>query len=308
MTAKKVSYAAVLLLLLLSFIAGMYLVLAGRIADPSIERRRAPDRIGVVSVSGEIFFPLGDTGLVSRRGAERIINTLEEYRVDPTVKAVILRINSPGGSIGAIQEITREIKRIKEEGKPVVASIADLGASGGYYIAAPADSIVANKGSIVGSIGVIMASPDFSRLMDKIGLDIETIKSGEFKDAGSFHRPLTGPEREYLQEMVDDAFEQFVDVVASGRNIPVEDVMELARGQIYTGRHALKLNLVDEIGGFVEAVSIAEELAGISDAAILRERHYDIGTILRLLGKKNLFSFFPLKDSYSGISYLYTPR
>ncbi len=308
MFSKKVSYAAVGILLLLSFAAGIYLILAERIDEPSVDFRRTRNKIGVVSVSGEIYFPFADTGLVPRRGAERIIQTLEKYRKDPGIEAVILRINSPGGSIGAIQEITREIERIRQAGKPVVASIADVGASGGYYIAAPANAIVANQGSIVGSIGVIMASADFSRLLDKIGIEIETIKSGDYKDAGSFHRPLTGPEKEYLQAMVDDAFNQFVDVVAAGREMPVEEVREMAQGQIYTGRHALELDLIDELGDFTVAVSIAEELAGITDAAIVRERYYDIGSIFRLFGKQDTFPVLPSKDNYSGISYLYTPR
>ncbi len=310
MPARKISHAAVILLLLLSLAAGIYLILSDKkLSDPSISRVKVSrERIGVVSVSGEIYFPFTDTGFTTRRGAERIISTLESYRTDDTIKAVIVRINSPGGSIGAVQEIVNEIERIRKAGKPVIASIADIGASGGYYVAAPADMIIANEGSIVGSIGVIMASGDFSRLMDKLGIKIEIIKSGEYKDTGSFHRPLTEPETEYLQEMVDDAFEQFINTVSLGRDMPYDEVKDMAQGQVYTGRRALELNLIDDIGGFSDAVKMAEELAGITDAAIVRERYYDIGSIIRIFSRHDIHPLFPSQDKYSGISYLYTPR
>ncbi len=310
MPARKISHAAVIFLLLVSLASGIYLIHSDRkLPGTSITRTRTHrERIGVVSVSGEIYFPFTDTGFTARRGAERIISTLENYRKDNTIKAVIIRINSPGGSIGAVQEIVNEIERVKAAGKPVVASIADLGASGGYYIAAPADMIIANEGSIVGSIGVIMASGDFSRLLDKLGIQIETIKSGEYKDTGSFHRPLTEPEKEYLQEMVDDAFEQFVNTVSLGRDMPYDEVLDMARGQVYTGRRALELNLIDDIGDFSDSIAIAEELAGITDASIVRERYYDIGSIIRLFSRHDSHLLLPSQDKYSGISYLYTPR
>ncbi len=309
MAGRRVSYAAVYILLLFSFIAGIFTILSEtRVSTPLIARAPA-SRIGVVRIYGEIYFPFSDTALGARSGPERIVNTLKRYREDDRIKAVILRINSPGGSIGAVQEIVKEINRVKEEGKPVVASVADLGASGGYYIASAADRIVANEGSIIGSIGVIMASGDFSQLLDNLGIKIETIKSGAHKDAGSFHRPLTGAEKAYLQDMVDDAFNQFIVSVSTGRRMPEEEVKKFARGQIYTGRQAKELNLIDLLGDFDTARETAEKLAGIEDSSLVREkRHYDLTSLIRLFGSRQGALSLPISEKYSGISYLYAPR
>lgn len=196
-------------------------------------------------------------------GSHTIMEQLRRAREDSEVRAVVLRINSPGGSAAASQEISQEIMRLKETGKPVVASMGDAAASGGYWIAASADAIVANPATITGSIGVIMELQNWQELYDKIGIDFNIIKSGPHKDMGSSARELTAEERDILQGMVDDIHRQFVTVVAEGRNMPREEVQKLADGRIFTGQQAYELGLVDHLGNYYDAIDVAAELAGI---------------------------------------------
>ena len=182
---------------------------------------------------------------------------------DSGVKAVVLRINSPGGSAAASQEIASEIRRFKEDtGKPVVISMGDVAASGGYYISAYADNIVANPSTLTGSIGVITQFIYIQGLLDKLGLELETIKAGRHKDMGIW--PLTEEQRQIMQDITDDLYNQFVAAVAEGRGLSVAQVTELATGQLYTGTQALELGLVDALGGLDTAIDIAASLAGIT--------------------------------------------
>ncbi|PKM82292.1 MAG: signal peptide peptidase SppA, partial [Firmicutes bacterium HGW-Firmicutes-13] len=176
----------------------------------------------------------------------------------------------PGGSAAASQEINSEIKKLREEGKVVVVSMADVAASGGYYIAAAADKILANPGTTTGSIGVIMQVTNLEELYEKIGMEIETIKSGEQKDIGNPARPMTEEERSILQSISNDIYDQFVDAVAEGRNLSRERVLELADGRIFTGRQAFELDLIDELGDLYDAVEKAAELAGL-DQIVIKE-------------------------------------
>ncbi|MBA7693225.1 hypothetical protein ES703_101801 [subsurface metagenome] len=188
---------------------------------------------------------------------------LRKAESDGGVKAVVLRINSPGGSAAASQEIALEVRRFKEEtGKPVVISMGDVAASGGYYISAYADKIVANPGTLTGSIGVISHFIYIEGLLEKLGLELETIKTGRHKDMGIW--PLTGKQRQIMQDITDDLYEQFVAAVAEGRGLPVAEVRQLATGQLYTGGQALDLGLVDNLGGLDTAIDLAASLAGIS--------------------------------------------
>jgi protease-4 len=192
---------------------------------------------------------------------------LERAERDPLVRAVVLRINSPGGSAAASQEVSSEISDFKEgTGKPVVVSMGDVAASGGYYISAHADVIVANPGTLTGSIGVISQFIYIDGLLEKLGLERETIKAGEHKDMGI--RELTDEERRIMQEITDDVYRQFIDAVAEGRGMLVEEVEALATGQLYTGNQALELGLVDELGGLSEAIELAASRAGITDFEI----------------------------------------
>ncbi len=208
------------------------------------------DRIGVVEINGII------------KSSDDILKQLSDFNNDKKVKAIILRIDSPGGAVGPSQEIYSEVMKIRKN-KPVVASIATLGASGGYYIASAANKIVANPGTITGSIGVIIQFYNFQQLLTKFGIKGNTVKSGEFKDTGSPLRDMTKEERAYIQSVIDDVHNQFVEAVSVGRNLKKENIIPIADGRIITGKRAKELKLVDEMGNFNDAVSLAKKLANL---------------------------------------------
>ncbi len=191
---------------------------------------------------------------------EEIISQLDEAQSDPSVKAILLRINSPGGSPAASQEIYEELKKTS---KPVVVSVSDACASGAYYVASAADMIIANKASSVGSIGVIIQIPNREELYEKLGLKYTTIKQGKYKDIGSPDRPLTPEEMKLLEDQTKEIYEQFISDVAEGRDMDIEEVKELATGWVFIGTEALKLGLIDGIGTYKDAIRIAAELGGI---------------------------------------------
>ena len=199
------------------------------------------------------------TGVI--RDAEELCDSLAALRKDAQVVAVVLRIDSPGGGVAPSQDIADEIARLRET-KPVVASLGNIAASGGYYVAAATTLIVAAPGTLTGSIGVIMEFRQFGALAEKLGVGESIVKSGPFKDIGNPLRPMTGSERTLLQEMVDDVYRQFVDAVASGRRLDPARVRELADVRLYSGAQAKAVGLVDELGGLNTAVRLAWERGG----------------------------------------------
>jgi protease-4 len=222
------------------------------------------EKVVVIPLNGTIV-GASQGGLLTSSGItpDLVRNYLRKAEKDGLVKAVVLRIESPGGSAAASQEIANEISRFKEEtGKPVVVSMGGVAASGGYYISVYADKIVASPSTLTGSIGVISEFIYIEGLLEKLGLEMEIVKAGEHKDMGV--RPLTDEERQIMQTITDDLYEQFVSAVAEGRNLPRETVRNLATGQLYTGGQALKLGLVDELGGQDRAIELAAELAGVT--------------------------------------------
>ncbi|MDO8886550.1 signal peptide peptidase SppA [Candidatus Oleimmundimicrobium sp.] len=222
------------------------------------------DKVAVISLSGSIA-DSGGEGLMTSAGItpDFVRAQLNRAKSDSSVKAIVLRVDSPGGSVGASQEIAQEIK---ETEKPIVVFMGDMAASGGYYISAPADKIVAKKGTLTGSIGVISQFMDLSGLYEKLGIKTETIKSGEHKDM--FSRELTEEERELWQSVSDELYGQFIKEVAEGRNLDVEEVKKLATGELFSGTQAKKLGLVDELGGYQDAIDLAAELAGIEEPVV----------------------------------------
>lgn len=212
-------------------------------------------RVGLIEVKGVIL------------DAETTVKNLERYAENQNIAAVILRIDSPGGGVAASQEIYEAVKRVREGGKFVIASMASVAASGGYYIACGADTIMANPGTTTGSIGVIAEMLNATELMKKIGVHFEIIKSGKFKDTGSPFRPMNEEDRRQLQSYVDNAYQQFVDVVVSERNLTTEEVLKYADGRIYTGQQAHELQLIDLLGTYEDAVALAGKVAGISGKA-----------------------------------------
>lgn len=220
------------------------------------------DRIALVKVEGVLM------------SSERIVDDLKTYSEDSSVKAIVVRVDSPGGAVVPAQEIYEALKNARKEGKKVVVSLGSVAASGGYYIAAAADRIVANPGTLTGSIGVKMEFANLERLLEKIGVKGMVLKAGKYKDVGSPYREMTAQEKELLQNVIDDVHSQFIEAVAEGRNIPLRDIRAIADGRIFTGRQAYELKLVDQIGDLSSSIQAAADLAGIKGKprVVSRER------------------------------------
>lgn len=209
------------------------------------------DKVAVVDLTGAIL------------SSRDIVSTLQALAENSTVKAILLRVDSPGGGVAASQEIYEEVKSISDSLKPIVVSMGSIAASGGYYVSCGATRIVANPGTITGSIGVIAMFPNYRKLMDKLGLEMDVVKSGEYKDSGSPFRQMTEQDKKYFQGVVNDSYDQFLNVVSRERKLSVEKLKKFADGRVFTGSQALDLGLVDTLGSFGDAVKIAAKLGGI---------------------------------------------
>ncbi|MFQ5882633.1 MAG: signal peptide peptidase SppA, partial [Candidatus Methylomirabilales bacterium] len=216
--------------------------------------------------------------------SEEVVAQIRHHVENRTVRAFVIRINSPGGGVAASQEIYAELKKVRQiHGKPVVASLSTVGASGGYYIAAAADKIVANPGSITGSIGVIMQIPNLADLLQKVGIRSVVIKSGPYKDMASATRELTLQERHLLQRLIDDIHDQFIQAVVEGRGLPRDKVEAVADGRILSGRQALGLGLVDQLGSLRDAIAVAAKMGGIPGKPQIAQVKESGFSLLRLL-------------------------
>jgi len=209
-------------------------------------------KIGVIAIEG----------VISSELAERTVRQLTKYGDDTSIKAIVLRIDSPGGGVASSQEIYEEIRRVRSGGKLVVASMGSVAASGGYYIACVTDRIFANAGTVTGSIGVIVQLANASELLHKIGIESTVITSGPYKDSGNPTRTLRPEERLVFQALVDDVYQQFIEAVAQGRNLPLDEIRQAADGRIYTGRQAKDLRLIDELGSLHDAITYAASTIG----------------------------------------------
>ncbi len=230
------------------------------------------DRIGVVDLEGVILSP------------QPVVGELKRFADDSSIKAIILHVNSPGGGVAASEEIYREVKRIREEKKkPVVVSVETVGASGAYYVASASNKIYADQGSIVGSIGVIAEWMNYGDLLKWAKLKSVVIKTGEFKDTGNPARDLTPAEQAYMQSLIDNMFGQFIQAVADGRGLKVEDVRAIANGKVWTGKEALSMKLIDKVGDFEAAVKDTAKSVGISGEPTLVHPEKNRTTLLDLL-------------------------
>ncbi|MBW2369990.1 MAG: signal peptide peptidase SppA [Deltaproteobacteria bacterium] len=243
---------------------------------------------GVVNVSRFQSLGKGNVGIIELTGviadSKPVINHIKQFRENAAIKAIVLRIDSPGGTVGSAQEIYREIRKTVTT-KTVVASMGTVAASGGYYVAAGANEIMANPGTITGSIGVILGYTNFKELFDKIGLTPVVIKSGPYKDLGSPVRPMTDAERNILQTFVEQTRGQFVRAISTGRNMPLEKVDALADGRIFTGEQALEMGLIDRLGNLEDAIEFAGRKGGIEGRIIpvyARDRRF--GFLEQLIG------------------------
>lgn len=214
------------------------------------QQRTGKGNIGIVEINGMIL------------SSKKIINDIKEFRENPAIKAIILRIDSPGGGIGPSQEIYREVEKTRMD-KKIITSMGSVAASGGYYIASASDGIIANPGTITGSIGVIMEYANLMEIARKIGISSVVIKSGEFKDMGSPLRDLNDNEKQLFQDLIDELHQQFVADAARARKMPVEMMAALADGRVYTGQKAMQLKLIDRLGNLDDAVAWAGQLADI---------------------------------------------
>jgi len=262
--------------IMIAFFLSVLWATKGMFTGPSVYHG---DKVGVVEIKGLITEP------------EATLKALRDFRYDQKIKAVVIRIDSPGGAVGASQELFEEALRLNKE-KPVVASLATVAASGGYYASLGARHIVANPGTVTGSIGVLMKVPNIGALLEKLGIKTTVVKSGTFKDLGSITRDMTEDERALLQEVIQDIQKQFITAVAKSRKLPEEQVSALADGRIMTGHQALDAKLVDELGNFSVAVDKAASLAGIEGRPELiypeRDRLSIIRDLLREEGAKTL--------------------
>jgi protease-4 len=237
----------VIVVLLVIFFSALYLIgRSGRTSGPF----SFGDKIAIVEIRGVIAQSSG------------VIDEIHQYLEDDAVKAIILRIDSPGGGVGPSQEIHREILKVKGK-KKIVTSMGSVAASGGYYIACASDLIVANPGTITGSIGVIMEFTNIEELFRKIGIKGVVLKSGEHKDIGSPFREMTPEEKRIIQEVIDNVHQQFIKAVADGRKLDRSKVTEIADGRILTGEQAKQLGLVDQIGNLDDAIDATAKLVGI---------------------------------------------
>lgn len=258
--------------------------------------------IAILKIYGPIMIQSSSSMYPS--GSDHIIAKLKSFEKNDNIKAVILRINSPGGTIGAAQEICAELKKLKSKNKKIIVSMGDITASGGYYISSQADHIVANPGTLTGSIGVIMDMFEVSSLLKKIGFSSNTIKSGKFKDIGSWSRKMRTDEKALLQNVIDEAYEQFVKAVAKGRHLTVEQVKKYADGRIFTGNQAKEYGFVDELGGLQTAISAAAKLTGLTEPIHIIKSRSKFEELFQMLNVKfsNLFRIrtVPIKMMYNG--------
>lgn len=219
----------------------------------------AGSKVAVVNLTGTIL------------SSRQIVSELQTVAENSSVKAIVLRVDSPGGGVAASQEIYEEVKSISDTVKPIVVSMGSLAASGGYYVSCGATRIVADPGTITGSIGVIAMFPNYAKLMTKLGLQMDVIKSGKYKDSGSPFRQMTEQDKKYFQGVVDNSFDQFLNVVAEDRKLPIDKLKKFADGRVFTGAQALKLGLVDTLGSFQDAIKIAANLGGIKGKPVVVE-------------------------------------
>jgi protease IV len=231
-------------------LVGMVLVMLGSSLLPDNWKSHSGE-IAIVNIHGVLM------------DSRSIVRQLSDYRHNPQVRGIILSIDSPGGAVAPAQEIYSEIMKLRAGHKTVYASMGTVAASGGYYIACAADYVLANPGTLTGSISAVMAFNNIEELTKKVGFKPSVIKSGKYKDIGSPLRTMTREEHNILQDVVNDVHEQFVEAIAKGRGLPHSDVHKIADGRIMTGQQALKLNLIDELGGLSKTIELLANKIGV---------------------------------------------
>jgi protease-4 len=294
---RRGARVVLLTLLLYAGILGLFLVVvSAMLRGPEGGGLGLGPRVAIVELEGIIL------------DVDDILRDLKSHRDNPLVRAVVVRVNSPGGVVAPSQELHRALQRLREAGKPVVASLGAVAASGGYYVAVAADSIYANPGTLTGSIGVIMQMANLENLMKKVGVDYVVIKAGQLKDMGNVSRPMTPEERRVLQALLDDVHRQFIDAVAEGRKLDRGRVVQFADGRVFSGAQAKALAMVDELGGIEEAVNAAAKLAGLATPprVIQPRRRFSVMDLLRSqLGIAKVAAIVPALPVFKTPLYLF---
>ncbi len=252
-------------------VAGLFIIGVGGLSRGEGSTALFGPRVAIVELEGIII------------EVDDIVRELKAHRENRSIRAVVMRINSPGGVVAPTQELHDAVLRLRQAGKPVVASLGAVAASGGYYVAVACDQIYANPGTLTGSIGVIMQLANLEQLMKKVGVDYVVVKAGQFKDVGNVARAMTPDERRVMQALLDDVHGQFIGAVATGRKLPREDVVRFADGRVFSGTQAKELRMVDALGGLEEAVLASAKLAGIPTppTVIQPRRRFSIMELLR---------------------------
>lgn len=265
--------------------------------------------VSILLIMLQKSIPVGDrVALIRIEGvitdSKETTEEIKEYVKDSSVKAIVLRIDSPGGAVAPAQEIYEEVRKAAAK-KKVLVSMGSVAASGGYYIASPATRIIANPGTLTGSIGVIMEIPNIEGLMSKLGIKTEVVKSGRHKDIASVFRGIGKEERMILQGVLDNVHEQFIKAVAEGRKMLHDDVKKIADGRIFTGEQALKAGLIDELGNLEDAVHAAARLSGIKGEPVVisKKERFSLINLLRGTIPKELTDILPTVK----VKYLYSP-
>jgi protease-4 len=237
------------------------------------------DKIGVIDLKGTIT------------SSEQVVDQLKKHRENSSVKAIVLRVDSPGGAVVPSQEMYEEVKKTRDEGKPVIVSMGSVAASGAYYVSCGATKIVANRGTLTGSIGVISQFVQLEELLNKIGIGSATVKSGKLKDTGSPFRKFTEEDRKYWEGIIQDTYHQFLTVVEGERHIPHDKLVKIADGRVLSGEQAIEVGLVDTLGTYEDALRIAADMVGIRGEPVvvkLRERQRGIFDLLFSSARENL--------------------
>lgn len=308
---EKFIAGAIITLCLLSLIVGLSIIWqipstkAKQDALPNLVQRSG---VTIVYLYGPLYVSTEMRWGSLFRGTDRVVEQLRQIQKDARVKAVILRINSPGGSVAAVQEIYEEVIKLKKTGKKVIISIGDVAASGGYYIAVAGDRIMANPGSLTGSVGVYMESPNLEGLLKKVGIKMEIVKSGKYKDIGSPYREISYEERKILEELIGSAYSQFLNTVIRDRNLDRKGAGFIREGQIYTGEQAKKLGLIDDLGNMQDAIRLAGELGGIKGEPHIIEVVPPVQRFFDLLIYNLARNFWPMTveiSSFPRLSYIW---
>ncbi|MEW6095229.1 MAG: signal peptide peptidase SppA [bacterium] len=314
MKKEKLIITIILLLCIISIGVGIYSILLRKdeIAEEALfPKTLLPEKkkIGVVHIYGMISFPEDASGFYKRlHGTEDIIRQLKKFQKDDSICAVILKMNSPGGTVAAVQEIYQQVQNLKKAKKKVVVSIGDIATSGAYYIACAADKIVANHGSLTGSIGVLMSLPNIEGFLEKVGVKFNIIKSGTHKDIGSAFRGMSEEEKSLLQGVIDNAYHQFFNVVAKNRTkIEKEKLIKIADGRIFTGEQAKEAGLIDELGTYEEAIKLTAKLANIEGEPVIVEEERAFKRLLDFMEIKNLFEKLQEDSTKVRLEYRYIP-